>query len=327
MDQYIGGIEHAVLHLLYSRFFTRALRDCGYLDVSEPFAGLFTQGMICHETYRDEKGEWLYPGDVEEDENGNAIHAETGKPVVVGRSEKMSKSKCNTVDPEAIIENYGADAARLFMLSDSPPERDLEWSEAGIDGAWRYVNRLWRLVADAPFDLPGPDAARPGLEGSADRLVRLAHKTIAGVSADMANLRFNTAVARIRELTNALSDLQEKDSGAPWAYRFAVETAIRLIAPMTPHVAEEAWEMLGHSDLLAETPWPEADPEMLTEKTVTLAVQVRGKLRDTLEMPPGTEREAVEKAALALPKVQAHIEGKPVRKIIVVPDKIVNIVV
>ncbi len=327
VDQYIGGIEHAILHLLYSRFFTRALKKCGYLSVDEPFAGLLTQGMVCHETYRGPDGKWLFPSDIARDAGGNARHAKTGEPVTVGRSEKMSKSKKNVVDPEAIIDAYGADTARLFMLSDSPPDRDLEWTEAGVEGAWRYVNRLWRMVDEprVPLDesLSRPDA----LSDAALKAHRAVHKTIAWVSGDLDSFHFNKAVARIRELTNALDDLDLGAEDAPWVWREGVETAVRLIGPLMPHVAEELWQKLGHATLLAEAPWPEADPALLVDENVSLAVQVNGKLRGTVDLPKDSETKTIEAAALALETVIKAIGDKPVRKVIVVPNRIVNVVV
>jgi leucyl-tRNA synthetase len=243
VDQYIGGIEHAVLHLLYSRFFTRALGACGYLDVAEPFAGLLTQGMICHETYKAEDGGWLYPTEVAPGADGTVVHAESGRPVSVGRSEKMSKSKRNVVDPAGIIDTYGADTARLFMLSDSPPDRDLDWTEAGIDGAWRYVNRLWRMVATA--ELPEPGTPMPELGEAAARLRRLVHKTIAQVGDDLERFHFNKAVARIREMTNALAEASGGAADLAWVRREGLETAALLVGPMMPHLAETMWDSLG----------------------------------------------------------------------------------
>ena len=330
VDQYIGGIEHAVLHLLYSRFFTRALRDCGYLSAAEPFEGLFTQGMINHETYKDAAGKWVDAGDVEKLSDGTAKRVTDGAPITVGRSEKMSKSKRNTVDPTHIIETYGADAARLFMLSDSPPDRDLDWSDAGIEGAWRYLNRLWRLAVASDVDLgptvaggPSPD----GLEGDALALVKAAHKAIDGVTTDLEALRFNTVVARVRELTNAVADAAKdpaKANGA--AIRFGLETVVRLLNPMTPHITEEIWQRLGHDTILAENAWPKADPAMLVDDTVTLAVQVNGKLRGTIEVAKDCPKDEAEALALALPTVQSQLNGQPPRKVIVVPGKIVNVV-
>ena len=335
VDQYIGGIEHAVLHLLYSRFFTRALKQCGYLGIKEPFEGLLTQGMVCHETYRDENGKWLYPDEVEITgyKSARALEgAQGGSAVTVGRSEKMSKSRKNVVDPESIIETYGADTARLFMLSDSPPDRDLDWTEAGIEGAWRYVNRLWRMVnqASAP---PGTFLAaigvtRPDALGEHSQAVlKIIHRTIVAVSDDLDKFHFNRAVARIRELTNELEDLSPEEEGADWVMRQGLETAVYLIGPMMPHLAEELWHSLGHQTLLADTPWPEAEADQLVEKNVTVAVQVNGKLRGTLDLPKDSDDQTAETGALALENVSAAIAGKPIRKVIIVPNRIINVVV
>ena len=335
VDQYIGGVEHAVLHLLYSRFFTRALSDCGYLDLKEPFAGLFTQGMVCHETYRDAAGKWLQPAEVTRAE-GRVVRLSDGAPVTVGRSEKMSKSRKNVVDPENIIETFGADTARLFMLSDSPPERDLEWTEAGVEGAWRYLNRLWRMVTEpdvplAPAGTPMPANLAPGLL----ELRRATHKAIAGVTEDLDRFHFNRAVARIRELTNALGTIEAAAGGgaggdtglaAGAVLREGLEAAVRLIGPMAPHLAEELWQALGHAELLVATPWPEADPALTVDEAVTLAVQVNGKLRGTVDLPRDADRAAAEAAALALPAVAKLLDGKAPRKVIVVPNRIVNVV-
>ena len=327
VDQYIGGIEHAVLHLLYSRFFMRALKKCGYTDVEEPFAGLLTQGMVCHETYKDADGKWLFPAQVTKDSNGNSVTIEGGRPVTVGRSEKMSKSRKNVVDPVHIIDSYGADTARLFMLSDSPPERDLDWTDAGIDGAWRYLNRLHRLIEDGLEALAPAGTARPAsLEGKAAAAEKAMHKTIAGVSDDLDKFHFNKAVARIREFSNQLEDLDGQDEGSRWMKRRGLEVLVQLIGPMTPHLAEELWGLLGHTMLLAETAWPEADPAMLVDDSVTIAVQVNGKLRGTIELPRDVDKQAAETAALALPAVLQQLEGKAPRQVIVVPNRIVNVV-
>ena len=335
VDQYIGGIEHAVLHLLYSRFFTRALKQCGYLGIKEPFEGLLTQGMVCHETYRDENGKWLYPDEVEITgyKSARALEgAQGGSAVTVGRSEKMSKSRKNVVDPESIIETYGADTARLFMLSDSPPDRDLDWTEAGIEGAWRYLNRLWRMVNQAPAP-PGTSLAaigvtRPDALGEHSQAVlKIIHRTIVAVSDDLDKFHFNRAVARIRELTNELEDLSPEEEGADWVMRQGLEIAVCLIGPMMPHLAEELWHSLGHQTLLADTPWPEAEADQLVEKNVTVAVQVNGKLRGTLDLPKDSDDQTAETGALALENVSAAIAGKPIRKVIIVPNRIINVVV
>jgi len=326
VDQYIGGIEHAVLHLLYSRFFTRALKQCGYLGMSEPFAGLFTQGMVCHETYKSADGEWLFPEEVTKRADNTAVDAK-GSPVTVGRIEKMSKSHKNLVGLEAIVDAYGADTARLYLLSDSPPERDLEWTDAGIEGAWRYVNRLYRLVTEPPVELAAPDAHGPEKLPEALAALRGAiHRTIRDVTDDLDRFHFNRGVARIRELTNALEEIAD-DTGAGVVLREGLETAVRLLGPMMPHLGEELWQILRPGNLLADEKWPRFDPALAAEETVTLAVQVNGKLRGTVELPRDSAEDAAKAAALALPTVVKALDGKAPRKTIVVPNRIVNVVV
>ena len=321
VDQYIGGIEHAVLHLLYSRFFTRALKDCGIVDVKEPFAGLMTQGMVGHATFKNSKGEWVYPADVMKDEAGNWKLTETGEPVTMGRSEKMSKSKMNVVDPRNIINAYGADTARLFMMSDSPPDRGLEWTEAGVDGAWRYVQRLYRLVTENSTSLASATAAT----GISD-LRKQTHKTIDAVTKDYESFHFNKAVARIRELTNALEKTKLDSPETIATFAEALNATIHLVAPLLPHLAEEMWSLLGHQDLVATRAWPKADPALLEDETVTVAVQVNGKLRATLSLAKNLPEEEAKAAALANPSVQAAIDGKTLKKAIVVPNRIINLV-
>jgi leucyl-tRNA synthetase len=325
VDQYIGGVEHAVLHLLYSRFYTRAMSDCGYLDLEEPFAGLFTQGMITHLTFKDEAGNWLEPGEVARDEAGAWVTIAGRRPVVAGRVEKMSKSKRNTVDPAAIIEGYGADTARLFMLSDSPPDRDLEWTDAGVDGAWRYLNRLWRLVAERAPGLAAGAAGELGTEAKA--LKRTVHRTIAQVTAELERLHFNKAVALVRELSNAVEAFTPASEAERSLLREALETTVLLLGPMVPHLAEELWQLLGHDRLLVETPWPVADAAWLVTDSVIVPVQVNGRRRAELELPRGADSARVEALALADAAVQRAMEGRPPRRVVVVPDKIVNVVV
>lgn len=325
VDQYIGGIEHAVLHLLYSRFFTRALKKCGYLSAEEPFAGLFTQGMICHETYQDENGKWLFPADVVKD-GDKATHTDTGAPVMVGRSIKMSKSKKNVVDPEDIVQTYGADTARLFMLSDSPPDRDLEWTEAGVEGAWRYVNRLWRMITEPNGPVAPAGAEKPELSKDEDAILRLVHKTIDGISQDLEKFHFNRAVARIREFTNALGDVKGESEGSAWIRRIGFETLVQILAPMVPHLAEELWHQLDHETKLTDQPWPEADKSLIVDDMVTIGVQVNGKLRATIELPRDIDKQEAEKVALAEENVIRALDGKEPRKVIVVPNRIVNVV-
>jgi len=314
VDTYIGGIEHAVMHLLYARFFTRALKICGYLDVKEPFKRLLAQGMVCLETYKDKNGAWLFPEEVEKID-GKFIHKETGEPVTIGRSEKMSKSKKNVVDPLTIIEKYGADTARLFMVSDTPAERDMEWSDAGVEGANRYLNRLWRLVLEAK-------------ENTGDKKIKsLIHKTIDGVTKDIDELKFNTAVAKIRELTNALANNSDKEG---------IEVAVKLLSPIVPHIAEELWQQLGNTTLLADEAFPIPDKSLLVDDMATLAVQVNGKLRAvqvngklraTISVAKDMPKEEIERIALSQENVLKFTDGKDIRKVIVVPNKIVNIVV
>ncbi|MGZ3248032.1 MAG: leucine--tRNA ligase, partial [Croceibacterium sp.] len=312
VDQYIGGIEHAILHLLYARFWTRALARIGKLEVTEPFASLFTQGMVTHETYsREEAGREVFynPSDVIRTAAGATL--KDGSPLAVGRVIKMSKSKKNTVDPDEIVARYGADAVRWFMLSDSPPERDLPWSEAGIEGCWRFVQRLWRLFEQYDADAGGEDVT----------LARKTHQAIAAVADDIEALAFNKAVARIYELASAI------DKAAPSADRnAAIRTVLLLAAPMMPHLAEEGWAALGEQGLVANAPWPEADTALLVEDEVTIAIQHKGKLRDTLTAPKGASKEALEALALGSEKVQRSLDGAEVRKVIVVPDRLVNIV-
>ena len=339
VDQYIGGVEHAILHLLYSRFFTRAMNRCGHIGLDEPFAGLFTQGMVTHETYKDTAGRWLFPEQVTIGA-GTATHAETGEPVTVGAIESMSKSKKNVVDPTSIIAQYGADTARWFMLSDSPPDRDVQWTEAGVDGAWRFVQRFWRLVTETPGLCPPATQAPAALGGTAMALHRTAHQALAALTGDLEHLRFNRAVARIYELANTIAAAAPtaalpsaagagKTGIAPdlaWALREAIEFMVVMTGPMMPHLAEECWQALGHKAWLADTPWPVADDSLLVEHAVTLAVQVNGKRRAELTVARDADRETVEKAALGLDNVERAIDGKPIRKIIVVPGRIVNIV-
>jgi len=314
VEQYIGGIEHAILHLLYARFWTRALARIGMIDVQEPFASLFTQGMVTHETYfriDDSNGQPVYfpPAEIERASESAKLIAD-GAPVEIGRVIKMSKSKKNVVDPDAIVATYGADAIRWFMLSDSPPERDLPWSEAGIEGCARFVQRLWRLFAQYDATATGEDKA----------IDRKRDQTVALVAEDIEALSFNKAVARIYELTSAI------EKAGPSASRSAaIRTLLLLVAPMMPHLAEEAWSTIG-DDLVSLAAWPPVDPALLVEDEVTIAIQVKGKLRDTITVAKGTSKEELEALALASDKVQRALDGAAIRKVIVVPDRLVNLV-
>jgi leucyl-tRNA synthetase len=351
VDQYIGGIEHAILHLLYSRFFTRAMRATGHLGLSEPFRGLFTQGMVVHETYKHADGSWASPAEirVEESDGGRrAFDRATGAEVAIGSIEKMSKSRRNTVDPNDILDGYGADTARWFMLSDSPPERDVIWSEAGVDGAHRFVHRLWRLTQDLKA-VPGiangggtpgsDDGGVPPVDGGdnggddphAMELRRVVHRALAAVGHDIEALRFNRAVARIYEAANQLAAVVAEPGGCPPERAAVIAEAstilIHMLAPMMPHLAEEMWAALGHADLVASRRWPETDPAMLVDETMTLPVQINGRKRAELTIAADAEQADVEAAVLALDPVQRVLEGRVPTRIVVVPKRIVNVVV
>ena len=315
VEQYIGGVEHAVLHLLYARFFTKAMRDCGYIECDEPFMGLFTQGMVTHETYQDKDGSWLFPHEYE----AQKTSATVGPPI------KMSKSKKNVVDPEDILNTYGADAARLFILSDSPPERDLEWTESGIEGAWKYVNKLHRLVMEHKDTLSNADQP-DGFSSQALELRRATHKTIVGVAKAIEDFAMNKGVAQVRELSNTIASFKAEDDADRWAVKEALETLIKLFNPMMPHLAEELWAQLGHSTMLTEESWPVADESLLVDDTVTLGVQVNGKMRGKITLAPDADEATAKEAALAQDNVAKFVEGKEIRKFIYVPGKIVNVV-
>jgi leucyl-tRNA synthetase len=337
VDQYIGGIEHAILHLLYSRFFTRAMRKTGHVGLDEPFAGLFTQGMVVHETYRRADGEWATPAEVTIETEGNARRAKlitTGEAVEIGAIEKMSKSKRNTVDPDEIMSTYGADVARWFMLSDSPPDRDVEWTERGVQGAWRFTNRLWRLVGEAAEIAATASAERPQSFSPAALAVRkAAHRALARVTEDIEKLHFNVCVAAIYEFANALGtaigDIDSPQGVAPdfrWAMREAVNILVQLFNPMMPHLAEECWAVLGHQTLVAEAPWPQVERDLLVEDTLTLPVQINGKKRAEVTVGRNAANAEIEAAVLSLDAVKRVLDGKAPKKVIVVPQRIVNVV-
>ncbi len=328
VDQYIGGVEHAVLHLLYARFFTKALRDCGYANVNEPFAGLFTQGMVTHETYQDKNGKWLFPNSITKQDDGSFLTTGNNEPVTVGPSIKMSKSKKNVVDPQDIMDTYGADAARLFILSDSPPERDLEWTESGIEGAWRYINRLYRAVFENLEKLGQAEGAMPSaFSDKATELRREAHKVVIDVAREIELFHMNKAVARIRELSNMITGFKIQSESDGWALREALEILIRCMNPMIPHLAEELWSLLGHKTLLAQVAWPEADKSLLQVDTVTIGVQVNGKARASITLPKNADQKVAETLAMQDESVQRAVNDKTIRKVIYVPGRILNVVV
>ena len=328
VDQYIGGVEHAVLHLLYSRFFTRALAACGYLDLDEPFDGMMTQGMVCHQTFKDQNGQWLFPTEVERQGEDQWVKTDTDQIVDAGRIEKMSKSKRNVVDPELIISGYGADTARLFMMSDSPPERDMEWTNSGVEGASRFIHKLWRMSSsENGIGLADLGTAMPEtLDDAAKTLIGATHRTIASISEDIERFRFNRCVAALYSLSNSITDAKGDSKAQDWARRFALETLVQLMAPIAPHITEEIWENLGHDQMIAEMAWPEADPKWLIEETISIGVQVNGKLRGTIDIVPDCDKSIAEELALALPGVQKILDGQAPKKVIVVPNRIVNVV-
>ncbi len=336
VDQYIGGIEHAILHLLYSRFFTRAMKATGHLDLDEPFAGLFTQGMVVHETYRRADGSYAAPAEVRIESDGERRRATliaTGEEVTIGSIEKMSKSKRNTVDPDDIIATYGADTARWFMLSDSPPDRDVIWSEENVQGASRFVQRVWRLVSAATPLLPEPGTAIDPAHAGARALRAAAHQALADVSNGIERLRFNTAIAKLYAFVGTLHETVddpakplETDPAVAAAAREAFDILVKLIAPMMPHLAEECWAALGHRTLVSQAPWPEVEEALLVSDTVTLPVQINGKKKADVTVARNAPNPEIEAAVLALDAVKSALGGKPHRKIIVVPQRIVNVV-
>jgi leucyl-tRNA synthetase len=334
VDQYIGGIEHAILHLLYSRFFTRAMKATGHAGIDEPFEGLFTQGMVVHETYRTATG-WAAPAEVKIEIAGDirrATLAKTGEPVEIGPIEKMSKSKRNTVDPDDIIGTYGADTARWFMLSDSPPERDVIWTEEGVQGAWRFVQRLWRLINDAAaFSANAPSTRPLAFADAATAVRKAAHGALAKVSEDIEKLRFNRCIAHIYEFSNVLQAVLAGSSKAAtpdlaFAVREAAEIMVQLFHPMMPHLAEECWVALGRTTLLAIQPWPTVETDLLVEETITLPVQVNGKKRADVTVARDAENADIEASILALDAIKRALDGRAPRKVIIVPQRIVNVV-
>ncbi len=325
VDQYIGGIEHAILHLLYSRFFARAMSITGHMDVKEPFKGLFTQGMVVHETYGNKETGWFQPTElsIEEGDNGRrAFRLDNGEEVPIGGIEKMSKSKRNTVDPDEIISSYGADTARWFVLSDSPPDRDVIWTEAGVEGAHRFVQRLWRLVQST-----AERAEQTGEKDSDLELLKAAHKTLSNVDTMIPGLRYNAAVAQIYTLVNALEQASRGSNVSSKTLHAAVSMTVQMVAPMMPHLAEECWSSLGHETMVSASPWPKLDQTMLEESSISLPVQINGKKRGEVTVPADMNKDDVATCVLDQEFVQSALSGKSPKKLIVVPGRIVNVVI
>jgi leucyl-tRNA synthetase len=330
VDQYIGGIEHAILHLLYSRFFTRVLKEMGWVGVDEPFTNLLTQGMVCKEVYECPKDGYLFPSEVEG--QGESIRCQKcGSQISIGRLEKMSKSKKNVVDPEYLIEKYGADTARMFCLFASPPEKDLDWSDQGVEGSARFLNRVWRLFYEQHPHLQNVKPLPFGtvLEGDQKSLRQKTHKTIQKVIDDIERFHFNTAISAVMELVNEIyvSEVKDRtDEVSKRVIREAIETVVILLSPFVPHFAEELWEALGNQESIIKTRWPDYDPEAVLEDQILIVIQINGKLRDRMTIPISYGEEEVKAWALKSERIRKLVEGKEIKRVVLVPKKLVNIV-
>ncbi|MCP1728557.1 leucyl-tRNA synthetase [Natronospira proteinivora] len=337
VDQYIGGVEHAVMHLLYARFFHKAMRDIGLVSSDEPFRNLLTQGMVVAETYyREGEGgrkQWINPADVdvERDDKGRVVTArlkEDGQPVEIGGVEKMSKSKNNGVDPQAMVEEYGADTARLFSMFAAPPEQSLEWSDAGVEGAQRFLKRFWRAVQEHVAQGPAPALDVAALNNDQKTLRRQTHEMLAKADHDIGHrYTFNTAIAAVMELMNAVGRFKGDSDQGRAVVREALESSVLVLSPIVPHITQALWEALGHEGAIVDAAWPQHDPDALKKDELEIAVQVKGKLRARIQVPADADKQTIEDMALADENVQRHVEGKEIRKVIVVPGKLVNIVV
>jgi leucyl-tRNA synthetase len=337
VDQYIGGIEHAILHLLYARFFNKLMRDEGLVENDEPFSKLLTQGMVIAETYYrtndDGSREWFNPADitVERDEKGSAIRATLnadGETVAIGGIEKMSKSKNNGVDPQSLIDRYGADTVRLYTMFAAPPEQSLEWSDAGVEGAYRFLKRLWKLSAAHLEAGDIPDLKKDELSDAQQKVRLKIHATINKVNDDIGRrYTFNTAIAATMELINTLSHAKDESENGRAIMQEGLETAILLLSPIVPHITEVLWHEFGHAGPIIDAAWPKIDESALVQNELQLIVQVNGKLRAKIMVPSDAEQEQIEKSAISDENVQKFIAGKEIRKVIVVPGRLVNIVV
>jgi len=328
VDQYIGGIEHAILHLLYSRFYTKVLRDFGVIGVDEPFTNLLTQGMVCKETMKCPEHGYLFP----EQAAGGKCHI-CGRDIIIGKTEKMSKSLKNVIDPDFLVKTYGADTARIFCLFAAPPEKDLEWSEQGVEGSFRFLSRLWRIFDDYLEDIQKVPSATGNiaLDGDLKTLRRKTHQTIRKVTQDIEDrFHFNTAISAVMELVNTLYAVKrpaKDDAAAFGVIREALEAAILLLTPIVPHITEELWQILGHSASAADTAWPEYDPAIASEEEMTIVIQINGKLRSRMTVPVDCDAEKIKADAQADEKIVALLKGANILKVIYVPKKLVNIVI
>tara|TARA_Y100000768_G_scaffold340724_1_gene284776 strand:+ start:1713 stop:4313 length:2601 start_codon:yes stop_codon:yes gene_type:complete len=331
VDQYIGGVEHAILHLLYSRFFTRAMKETGHMSLDEPFSGLFTQGMVTHETYKDSSGNWLFPEEVLLDGN-NPVHIKTGDAVTIGPIESMSKSKKNIIDPQSIVETFGADTARWFILSDTPPERDIQWTDKGAEASSRFIQRIWKIVNDGVSMISGSDIVKPKefTENSLN-MRKITHKAIKDITDALENLRFNRAIAHIYELSNEIQNIINKnkklnDISELYSFSELLETYCQLFAPMAPHLAEECWKIIGCDGIISQREWPQLIEKYIQEDTVLIVVQVNGKKRGEIEVAKGLSQNEVEALAMKIDNVSKSINSE-IRKIIYVPNRILNVVI
>ena len=327
VDQYVGGVEHAILHLLYSRFFTRALQKGKKLNMDEPFDGLFTQGMVCHETYKNEKNEWVYPDEIIE-EKGELKHINSGEKIIKGPSESMSKSKKNVIDPEQIINEYGADSARWFVLSDSPPERDINWSEAGIQGSWRFCQKIWSLIQNN-IEVFTIDSNENSLDISEKALAlqREIHNGLLQVTTSIEKFQMNVSVAKVYEMVNHLSRFDSKKPADQSIIKESLEILIRIIEPMTPHLAEECWAIIGKTSHLTTEPWPEVKQDLLVRENTTIIIQINGKKRAELTIAINSNEDEVIKESMKIKNIADILEGKKIIKQIFVQNKILNLVV
>ena len=327
VDQYVGGVEHAILHLLYSRFFTRALKKSNELDFSEPFKGLFTQGMVCHETYKLENGEWTFPEEVEKKDN-QYFHIKSGKKIIKGPIESMSKSKKNVVDPEEIIKTYGADATRWFMLSDSPPERDINWSLSGIKGAWKFKQKIWSQIVNHKNVLNDfTEKETVDLSQAAVEFRGQIYSFLSDISKNIEQFQMNVAVAKIYEMVNTISKFKLIKDEDKYVHTESLKILVRVLEPMMPHLAEECWALMGGKDCLIDVPWPNVREEYIIKDKITLIIQINGKKRGEITLPINSEEKDVLNEALQIPNIESQIKNKKIRKQIFVPNKILNLVI